>query len=76
MVKGVGLWEVFYPGVIVEHLLRHESIVRGMILEGNICELLTRVIHQNSEVCRHVLSNLIRYHGDIVAKDLDAKGGL
>jgi hypothetical protein len=47
-----------------------------MILEGGICELLTRVIHQNSEVCIHLLSKLIRYHGDIVAKDLDAKGGL
>ncbi len=47
-----------------------------MILEGNMCELLTRVIHQNFEVCMHVLSNLIWYQGDIVVKDLNAKGGL
>jgi hypothetical protein len=47
-----------------------------MILQGTICELLTKVIHQNSKVCMCVLSNLIRYHGDIVAKDLNAKGGL
>jgi hypothetical protein len=47
-----------------------------MIFEGTICELLTKVIHQNSKVCMRVLSNLIRYHGDIVAEDLDAKGGL
>ncbi len=53
-----------------------EACAKGMILEGGICELLTRVIHQNSEVCIHLLSKLIRYHGDIVAKDLDAKGGL
>jgi len=47
-----------------------------MILQGTICELLTRVIHQDSEVCTRALSNLIRYHSDIVAEDLDAKGGL
>jgi hypothetical protein len=47
-----------------------------MIFEGTICELLTKVIHQNSKVCMRVLSNLIRYHGDIVFEDLDAKGGL
>jgi hypothetical protein len=51
-------------------------MVRGMILEGNIFELLMKVIHQNSEVCRSALSTLIRYHGDIVAKDLDVRGGL
>jgi hypothetical protein len=47
-----------------------------MILQGIICELLTRVIHQNSKGCTHVLSNLIKCHGDIVIEDLDAKGGL
>ncbi len=60
----------------MELWLKHECIARGMILEGTICELLTKVIHQNSEVCRRVLSNLIMYHGDIVVEDLDAKGGL
>jgi len=74
--EGVEFWEVLCPGVMVELWLKHEGIAKGMILEGNICELLTRVIHQNFEVCMHVLSNLIRYHGDIVAKDLDVKGGL
>jgi hypothetical protein len=73
--KIVKSWE-YPPGAMVELWLKHEGIVKGMILEGNICELLTRVIHQNSEVCMRVLSNLIRYHADIVAKDLDAKGGL
>jgi hypothetical protein len=61
---------------MVELWLKHEGIAKGMILEGTICQLLTRVIHQNSQVCMRVLSNLIRYHGDIVAEDLDAKGGL
>jgi len=76
MAEGVELWEGLCPGAMVELWLRHEGIARGMILEGHICESLTRVIHQNSEVCRCVLSNLIKYHGDIVAEDLDAKGGL
>ncbi len=71
----VELW-ASRPGKMVELWLKHEGIAKGMILEGSICALLTRVIHQNSEVCMHVLSNLIRYHGDIVANDLDAKGGL
>jgi hypothetical protein len=60
----------------VELLLKHESIAKEMILQGSICELLTRVIHQNSKVCMHVLSHLIKCHGDIVIEDLDAKGGL
>jgi hypothetical protein len=76
MAEGVELWEVLCPGEMMELWLKHEGIAKGMILKGNICELLTKVIHQNSKVCMHVLSNLIRYHGDIVAKDLDAKGGL
>jgi hypothetical protein len=74
--EGVELWEVLCLGAMVEFWLKHESIAKGMILEGNICELLTRVIHQNYEVCMRVLSNLISSHGDIVAKDLDAKRGL
>jgi hypothetical protein len=74
--EGVELWDHLCPGAMVKLWLKHEGIVKGMILEGSICELLTRVIHQNSEVCMRVLSNLIRYHGDIVGKDLDAKGGL
>jgi hypothetical protein len=61
---------------MMEHCLRHEGIAKGIILEGTICELLTRVLHQNSEVCMHVLSNFIRYNGDIIVEDLDAKGGL
>jgi hypothetical protein len=76
VVEGVELWEALCPGDLVELWLKHEGIAKGMILEGNICELLTRIIHQNSKVCMRVLSNLIRYHGDIVAKDLNAKGGL
>jgi hypothetical protein len=71
----VELW-ASRPGKMVELWLKHEGIAKGMILEGSICELLIRIIHQNSKVCMRVLSNLIRYHGDIVAKDLDAKGGL
>jgi hypothetical protein len=67
------LWSDFFSP---ELWLKHEGIAKGMILEGSICELLPRVIHQNSEVCMHVLSNLIKYHGDIVAVDLDAKKGL
>ncbi|CAM6008245.1 unnamed protein product [Sphagnum balticum] len=74
--KVVDLWEAFPPGAMQELWLKHEGIAKGMILQGTICELLTRVIHQDSEVCMRVLSNLIRYHDDIVAKDLDAKGGL
>jgi len=75
--EAVELWELLeHPGAMVHLWLKHEGIAKGMILEGNICELLTRVIHQNSKVCMRVLSNLIRYHGDIIAKDLDAKGGL
>jgi hypothetical protein len=75
--KGVELWDNMSGSCrMVELWLQHEGIAKGMILQGNICELLTRVIHQNSEVCMCVLSNLIRYHGDILAKDLDAKGGL
>jgi hypothetical protein len=74
--EAVEIWEKYCPGEMVELWLKHEGIAKGMILKGNICELLTKVIHQNSKVCMHVLSNLIRYHGDIVAKDLDAKGGL
>jgi len=74
--KGVELWEILCPGAMVKVWLKHEGIAKGMILEGNICELLTRVICQNSEVCMHVLSNLIMYHGDILVKDLDVKGGL
>jgi hypothetical protein len=74
--EAVEIWEKYCPGEMVELWLKHEGIAKGMILEGNICELLTKVIHQNSEVCMRVLSNLIRYHGDIIAKDLDAKGGL
>ncbi len=73
---GVKLWDILCPSAMVELRLRHEGIARGMILESNICELLKRVIHQNSKVCMCVLSNLIRYHGDIVAEDLDAIGGL
>jgi hypothetical protein len=61
---------------MVELWLKHKGIARGMILEGNICELLTRIIHQNFEVCTCVLSNVIRYHGDIVVEDLNVKGGL
>jgi hypothetical protein len=75
MAQGVKLWDS-YPNGMLKHWLENEGIVRGMILEGSICELLMKVIHQNSEGCRSVLSTLIRYHGDIVAKDLDAKGGL
>jgi hypothetical protein len=75
--KGVELWDNMSGSCrMVELWLQHEGIAKGMILQGNICELLTRVIHQNSEVCMCVLSNLIRYHGDILAEDLDAKGGL
>ncbi len=75
--EAFGLWEVFcWRLEMVELWLKHESIAKEMILEGNICELWKKVIHQNSEVCMRVLSNLIRYHGDIVAKDLYAKGGL
>jgi hypothetical protein len=73
--KVVKLWDS-HRGEMVELWLKHEGIAKGMILEGSICELLIRIIHQNSKVCMRVLSNLIRYHGDIVAKDLDAKGGL
>jgi hypothetical protein len=75
VVEVVELWHVFRPGA-VKLLLKHESIAKEMILQGTICELLTRVIHQNSKVCTHVLSNLIKCHGDIVIEDLDAKGGL
>ncbi len=74
--EAIELWEDLYQGYVMDHWLRHEGIVRGMILKGSICELLMKVIHQNSKVCMHVLSNLIMYHGDIVAEDLDAKGGL
>jgi hypothetical protein len=74
--KGIELWKGMFPSGIMELWLKHEGIAKGIILEGNICELLTRVIHQNSEICMRVLSNLIRYHGDIVVEDLDAKGGL
>jgi hypothetical protein len=70
------LWEEFQHPIAVELLWKHESIAKEMILQGTICELLTRVIHQNSKVCMHVLSNLIKCHGDIVIEDLDAKGGL
>jgi hypothetical protein len=70
------LWRDFFPSVMMELWLKHENIAKGMILEGSICELLPKVIHQNSEVCMHVLSNLIKYHGDIVAEDLDAKESL
>jgi hypothetical protein len=66
----------FFPGVMMELWLKHEGIAKGMILQWIICELLPRVIHQNSEVCMHVFSNLIKYHGDIVVEDLDAKEGL
>ncbi|CAM6043671.1 unnamed protein product [Sphagnum compactum] len=76
VVEAIQLWEHFGPCSMVQLWLKHEGIAKGMILEGIICELLTRVIHQNSEFCMRVLSNLIRYHGDIVAEDLDAKGGL
>jgi hypothetical protein len=75
VVEVVDLWNS-QRGKMLKLWLKHEGIAKGMIFEGSICELLTRVIHQNSEVCMRVLSNLIRYHGDIVAKDLDAKGGL
>jgi hypothetical protein len=75
--NGVELWGNMLGQIrMVELWLQHEGIANGMILQGTICELLTRVIHQNSEVCMRVLSKLIRYHGDILAKDLDAKGGL
>jgi hypothetical protein len=74
--EAVDLWEAFPRGAMQELWLKHEGIAKGMILQGTICELLTRVIHQDSEVCMRVLSNLIRYHDDIVAEDLDAKGGL
>jgi hypothetical protein len=70
------LWQDFWQPDAVELFLKHESIAKVMILQGTICELLTRVIHQNSKVCTHVLSNLIKCHGDIVIEDLDAKGGL
>jgi len=73
---GQDLWQDLWQPDAVELLLKHESIAKEMILQGTICELLTRVIHQNSEVCMHVLSNLIKCHGDIVMEDLDAKGGL
>jgi len=74
MLEAIELWEYSWKSVIVELWLKHEGIV--MIMQGIICQLLTRFIHQNSLVCMHVLSNLIRYHGDIVVEDLDAKGGL
>jgi hypothetical protein len=74
--EAVKLWDHFFPGAMVEFWLKHEGIAKGMLLEGSICELLTRVIHQNSKVCMHVLSRLIKYHGDIVVEDLDAKEGL
>jgi len=74
--EAVELWQVLCPFLLMELWLKHEGIARGMILEGSICELLTKIIHQNSKVCMRVLSNLIRYHGYIVAEDLDAKGGL
>jgi hypothetical protein len=73
---GRDFWQDLWQPGAVELLLKHESIAKEMILQGTICELLTRVIHQNSEVCMHVLSNLIKCHGDIVMEDLDAKGGL
>jgi hypothetical protein len=73
---GRDFWQDLWQPDAVELLLKHESIAKEMILQGTICELLTRVIHQNSEVCMHVLSNLIKCHGDIVIEDLDAKGGL
>jgi hypothetical protein len=76
VVEAIELWQHFWQLDAVELLLKHESIAKEMILQGTICELLTRVIHQNSKVCTHVLSNLIRYLGDIVIEDLDAKGGL
>jgi hypothetical protein len=74
--EAVELWWKWWPYDVMEHCLRYEGIAKGIISEGTICELLTRVLHQNSEVCMHVLSNLIRYDGDIIAEDLDAKGGL
>jgi len=76
--EAIELWEegLWWERELVELWLKHEGIAKGMILEGNICELLTKVIRQNSKVCMRVLSNLIRYHGDIVAENLDAKGGL
>jgi hypothetical protein len=74
MLEAVELWENSWEDVFVELWLKHEGIV--MIMQGIMCQLLTRFIHQNSRVCMHVLSNLIRYHGDIVVEDLDAKGGL
>jgi hypothetical protein len=78
MVGSIELWENFWHfwPFKVELWLKHEAIAKAMILEGCICQLLTRVIHQNSNVCIHVLSNLIKYHGDIVVEDLDGKGGL
>jgi hypothetical protein len=84
VVEAVELWWDLWPDALcnfwqrgaMELLLKHESIAKEMILQGTICELLTRVIHQNSKVCTHVLSNLIKCHGDIVIEDLDAKGGL
>jgi hypothetical protein len=76
VVEAIKLWGYFFPHGMMEHWFKHKGIAQGMILEGSICELLTRVIHQNSKFCMRVLSNLIRYHGDIVAEHLDAKGGL
>jgi len=76
VVEAVELWQDFLRPGAMELLLKHESIAKEMILQGSICELLTRVIHRNSKVCMHVLSNLIKCHGDIVIEDLDAKGGL
>ncbi|CAK9216345.1 unnamed protein product [Sphagnum troendelagicum] len=78
LMQGVGhdFWQDLWQPDAVEVLLKHESIAKEMILQGTICELLTKVIHQNSKVCMHVLSNLIKCHGDIVIEDLDAKGGL
>jgi hypothetical protein len=75
--NGVKLWGNMPRRTrVVELWLQHEGIANGMILQGTICELLTRVIHQNSKVCMRVLSKLIRYHGNILAEDLDPKGGL
>jgi len=78
VIEAINLWECgnYWEHLMVDLWLKHEGIAKQMILEGNICELLTRVIHQNSKICMHVLSNLIMYHGDIVVEDLDAKGGL
>jgi hypothetical protein len=76
VVEAIELWWIWCPDVMMEHCLRHEGIAKGIILGGTICELLTRVLHEDSEFCMRVLSNLIRYHGDIIAEDLDAKGSL